>query len=152
MGRDTELRTVMAEDVESYKKLLAKAHAEIEDLREKVGTCSTTILNTVMAQEAQETEVKFLRARVSELEAIIADSDKMAKSAADVINAMQGAMNRMQETIERVASQSTETLSAVEVKKQISELERAAASTRVDTQQFADYQAQIAALKSKVKR
>lgn len=142
----------MADDIETYKKLLAKAEAEISDLREKVGTCSTTILNTVMLQEAQETEVKFLRARVSELEKIIAESDKMAKSAADVISAMQSAMTRMQETIEKVTDQANHTLTAVEIKQQVAELEKTAQSTNLSATEIAAYQAHIAALKDKARK
>ena len=139
----------MSEEVENYKRLLSKAHSEIEGLREKIGTCSTTILNTVMAQEAQETEVKFLRARCTELEKIIAQSDKIAEGAVDVISTMQGAMNRMQATILKVAGEANQTLGIIEIKEQIDELERTAQSTSLNASEIAAYQAQIASLKAK---
>ncbi|MEQ8665492.1 MAG: hypothetical protein RIC16_07185 [Rhodospirillales bacterium] len=141
----------MSDELQRHKELLAAAQAEIEELRGKVGKCSTTILETVLAQEQQENEVTFLRARVEELEAILAESEETQRAAAEVIDAMQGAMGRMQETITKVTAKAKETLSVAQLQAEVEELEDAAANT-LDPDELAEYNARIADLKERVRK
>lgn len=141
----------MSDELQRHKGLLAAAQVEIEELRGKVGKCSTTILETVLAQEQQEAEVAFLRARVKELESIIEESEETARAAAEVIEAMQGAMGRMQETITKVTEQARETLSVAQLQAEVEELEEAASNT-LDADELAEYNARIAELQDRVRK
>ena len=141
----------MSDELQRHKDLLAAAHAEIGELREKLGKCSTTILETVLAQEQQENEVAFLRARVGELEAILAESEEAQRAAAEVIAAMQGAMGRMQDTITKVAEQAKETLSVAQLQAEVEDLEEAASNT-LDPDELAEYNARIAELRDRVRK
>lgn len=116
----------LRDDLHKHKTLLAAAEEEISSLREKVGHCATSVLETIMSGEQQEAEVKYLRARVAELETIIAQSEEQTHEAEAIFDAMRGAMGRMQETIKKVTETAKHSMAAAELSEQISELEEVA--------------------------
>jgi len=136
-------------ELQKHKNLLAGSVREILKLRKQVAHCAVTIQETILSQDIQESEVKGLRARVAELEVIIAQSDEQASAAAGVFEAMQGAFGRMQETIKKVSERAKKTAADVELLEQVSELEAVAGST-LDDDSVAAYSRQIEALKSKM--
>lgn len=123
----------LQEDLRRHKELLSAATVEIEALRERVGKCATTIMETVMLEESQGSEIKFLRARVSELEVILQKFQAHSRAADQVLAAMRGAMDRMQETIRKVAGEAKKTGAAVGLSKQIEELEQVATAPPLPT-------------------
>ncbi len=141
----------LSESVRQQKKLLGEAHEEIAALRAKVGHCSVTIFETIISQERQEDEIKNLRARIAELETIVAQSEEQAAAAANIFEAMKGAMGRMQETVRALSERAESTVADADLKKQINELESAAAST-LDDEALAEYNRQIESLRAKVSK
>lgn len=115
----------LKQDLRQHRDLLAAANAEIEKLRERLGKCSTTILETVMLEQSQGEELGFLRARVAELEAITAKSKEQSAAAEKVYAAMRGAMDRMHDGIRKVATQARDS-APPSLAKELEELEKAA--------------------------
>jgi len=122
--------------VEDLKTLLAAADAEICALRDKVGQCATTIMETVMLEDSQGEELTFLRARVSELETIIRQSEEQAKQAEEVFAAMRTSMDRMQETIKSVAGQARDVQAFPELTKKLKELEKEVVEATIESHGF----------------
>lgn len=123
----------LKDDLRRHKDLLSAAEGEIEALRGRVGQCATTILETVMLEETQGHEIKSLRTRVSELEAILRKSKEQSRAAEQILAAMRGTMDRMQETIRKVAGEAKKTGAAAGLSKQIEELEQVAAAPPLPT-------------------
>ena len=115
----------LKQDLRQHRDLLVAANEEIERLRERLGKCSTTILETVMLEQSQGEELAFLRARVAELEAITAKSKEQSAAAEKVYAAMRGAMDRMHDGIRKVATQAKES-APPSLAKELEELEKAA--------------------------
>ncbi len=137
-------------ELQKHKNLLAGSVREILKLRKQVAHCAVTIQETILAQDAQQSEVVGLRARVAELEAIIAQSDEQSSAAAGVFEAMQGAFGRMQETIRKVSERAKQTAADVELLEQVNELEAVAGST-LDDDTLAAYSRHVEALKNKTR-
>ncbi len=113
----------LQQDLQKHRELLSAANDEIESLRDQIGQCATTILETVMLEDSQGEEIDFLRARVTELETILVRSEEQSKAAEQVIAQMRGAMDRMQETIKRVAGEARVTATATDLTARLQELE-----------------------------
>ena len=121
----------LKQDVIRHKQLLNAAQAEISKLRDQVGHCATTIMETVMLEDSQGEEIKFLKARISELEEIVAQSEEQREAARQVFEAMRGAMDRMQESIKKVADQAKSTADAADLSQKIKELEKVVEDPKV---------------------
>lgn len=113
-------------DLKQHKELLARANKELEMMRDRVGKCSTTVMETVLLEKSQNEEITFLRARVSELEKIVTASQQQSKATEQVFTLMRAAMNRMQASIKKVTQQARETAAAAGLAKELEELEKAA--------------------------
>lgn len=137
-------------ELQKHKDLLADSVKEITRLRERVAHCAVTIQETILAQDEQDAEVKGLRERVAELEAIIAQSEEQAAAAAGVFEAMHGAFGRMQETIRKVSESAKQTVADADLLDRVNELESVAGST-LDDEALAAYTRHVEALKAKVR-
>ena len=128
---DDDASEKLKQDLRQHRDLLVAANAEIEKLRERLGKCSTTILETVMLEQSQGEELAFLRARVTELEAITAKSKEQSAAAEKVYTAMRGAMDRMHDGIKKVANQAKDS-APPDLAKELEELEKAATAPMPD--------------------